>query len=77
MAEQLQLRRGTAAQVAAFTGAVGELVVNTTNNNLVLQDGVTVGGWPVTLAAFVVGLPTSDPGTGLPWNNQGFLCIGV
>src|SRR5271154_2265401 len=46
MSEQLQLRRGTAAQVAAFTGAQGEVVVDTTNNRLVLQDGVTAGGWP-------------------------------
>ncbi|MGD1016753.1 MAG: hypothetical protein ABR863_09995 [Roseiarcus sp.] len=46
MTEQLQLRRGTAAQVAAFTGAQGELVVDTTNNRLVVQDGATAGGFP-------------------------------
>jgi hypothetical protein len=42
--EQVQLRRGTAAQVAAFTGAAGELVVDTTNNRLSLADGATAGG---------------------------------
>ena len=47
MSEQLQLRRGTAAQVAAFTGAQGEVVVDTTNNRLVLQDGATAGGIPI------------------------------
>jgi major tropism determinant Mtd-like protein len=46
MSEQLQLRRGTAAQVAAFTGAPGEIVIDTTNNRLVVQDGATAGGFP-------------------------------
>jgi hypothetical protein len=50
MSEQLQLRRGTAAQVAAFTGAQGELAVDTTNNRLVVNDGATAGGWPLALA---------------------------
>jgi len=45
LSEQLQLRRGSAAQVAAFTGAQGEVVVDTTNNRLVLQDGATAGGF--------------------------------
>lgn len=46
MSETLQLRRGTAAQVAAFIGAQGEVVVDTTSNRLVLQDGATAGGFP-------------------------------
>jgi len=45
MSEQLQLRRGTASQVAAFTGAQGELVVDTTNNRVVVCDGATAGGF--------------------------------
>lgn len=45
MSEQLQLRRGTSTQVAAFTGAAGEAVMDTTNNRLVINDGATVGGW--------------------------------
>jgi hypothetical protein len=45
MSEQLQLRRGTSANVAASTGAQGEVFVDTTNNRLVLQDGSTVGGF--------------------------------
>jgi hypothetical protein len=47
LSEQLQLRRGTAAQVTAFTGAAGEVVMDTTNNRLVVNDGVTVGGTPL------------------------------
>src|ERR1700757_5034591 len=45
-AVQVQYRRGTASQVAAFTGAQGELVVDTTNNRVVVQDGATAGGFP-------------------------------
>jgi hypothetical protein len=45
-AVQVQYRRGTAAQVASFTGAQGELIVDSTNSRIVVQDGVTAGGWP-------------------------------
>jgi hypothetical protein len=55
MSEQLQLRRGTAAQVAVFTGAQGEVVVDTTNNRLVLQDGATAGGIPIAKLSEVGG----------------------
>lgn len=47
---QVQYRRGTAAQVASFVGAQGELVVDTTNQRVVVQDGATAGGWPMALA---------------------------
>ena len=49
MAQQLQLRNGTVSQVAAFTGALAELVVDTTNTRLVLQDGATAGGRAMAL----------------------------
>jgi hypothetical protein len=45
-AVQVQYRRGSATQVASFTGAQGEMVVDTTNNRIVVQDGSTAGGWP-------------------------------
>lgn len=44
MAKTLQLRRGTTAQNDAFTGAVGELSVDTTKKTLRLHDGTTAGG---------------------------------
>ena len=47
MSEQLQLRRGTAAQITAFTGAAGEVVMDTTNNRLVVNDGALPGGYPM------------------------------
>jgi Major tropism determinant N-terminal domain len=54
LSEQLQLRRGTSTQVAAFTGAQGEAVMDTTNNRLIINDGATVGGWPAAKLAEVV-----------------------
>jgi Major tropism determinant N-terminal domain len=57
MTEQLQLRRGTAAQVAAFTGAQGEVVIDTTNQRVVVNDGATAGGWPAEIS---VRTPVSD-----------------
>jgi hypothetical protein len=54
LSEQLQLRRGTASQVAAFTGAQGETVMDTTNNRLVVSDGSTAGGWPAAKLVEVI-----------------------
>lgn len=45
MADQLQLRRGTTSQINSFTGAQGEVVVNTDSHALVVQDGITAGGF--------------------------------
>jgi len=56
MSTQVQLRRDTAANVAAFTGKQGEVVVDTTNNRLCLQDGATPGGWPAAKLSEVVAL---------------------
>lgn len=52
-ATQVQLRRGTASQVAAFTGAAGEVTPDTTNHRLVLHDGATAGGFPQATEAYV------------------------
>jgi hypothetical protein len=54
MSEQLQLRRGTATQVAAFTPAQGECVVDTTNNRICVGDGATAGGNPAAKLTEVV-----------------------
>src|SRR5210317_1866663 len=44
MAKLLRLRRGTDPQHTTFTGAEGEVTVNTTNDSLHVHDGVTAGG---------------------------------
>ncbi|HEY1982484.1 MAG TPA: hypothetical protein VGH13_20600 [Xanthobacteraceae bacterium] len=67
-AVQVQYRRGTASQVAAFTGAQGELVVDTTNNRVVVQDGATAGGFPaakLTDVGTIAGLHGSTVQLGL------------
>lgn len=46
MAKRVQLRRGTTAQTNAFTGAIGEVTVDTDKDVLVVHDGVTGGGFP-------------------------------
>lgn len=52
MSTQVQFRRGTAAQNNSFTGASGEITVDTTNTTLRVHDGVTAGGFAVpTLSA--------------------------
>jgi hypothetical protein len=48
MAKRIQFRRGTTAQTAAFTGAPGEITVDTDKKIVVVHDGVTPGGWPAT-----------------------------
>lgn len=52
MPTQVQLRRGTTAQTAVFTGAAGEVTVDTNKNYLVLHDGTTAGGHPVSPLIF-------------------------
>ncbi len=45
MAKIVKKRRGTTAEHATFTGAIGELTVNTDLDTVVVHDGVTVGGF--------------------------------
>lgn len=67
----IQIKRGTNAQVLAYTPAAGELVLDTTNKILRIGDGSTAGGTivgPKTLAdlggvaaanAALTGVPTA------------------
>lgn len=51
MAVQVKRRRGNTAAHAAFTGAAGELTVNTDTWRVHSHDGATVGGHPLALVA--------------------------
>ena len=44
MSRQIQIRRGTATEHSGFTGVIGEVTMDTTNNTLRVHDGVTPGG---------------------------------
>jgi hypothetical protein len=46
MSVHVKRRRDTAANIASFTPAQGELIVDLTNNRVIVGDGSTVGGWP-------------------------------
>ena len=45
MSTQVQFRRGTTGETSTFTGAVGEVTVNTSLNTCVIHDGSTPGGF--------------------------------
>ena len=57
---KVQLRRGTGAENDAFTGAVGEITVNTTNNTIRVHDGATLGGSETALANLSNVVPTQN-----------------
>ena len=44
MSTQIQYRRGTSTEHQAFTGAVGEITIDTTLNTIRVHDGSTLGG---------------------------------
>lgn len=56
MPKQVRLRRGTTTQHTTFTGADGEVTYDTTKKCLVVHDGITPGGKPLT------GFVLLDPG---------------
>lgn len=64
MAIQLQLRRGTTTENDAFVGALGEVTVDTTTNQLRVHDGNTSGG-------FVTG-KVYTAGSGITLSNDEF-----
>ena len=45
MSKTLQFRRYTTSNLASIIGASGELIVDTTLNQLTVHDGSTSGGW--------------------------------
>ena len=77
MSTQIQRRRGTTAQHASFTGAIGETTIDTDKEVVVVHDGTQVGGYPLmrenasnsALALGSAATPslkfTGDPNTGI------------
>ena len=74
MATQLKIRRGTTAEHASFTGAEGEITLDTTKDTLVAHDNYTAGGRPMlredlnNLADASVNLSKLDRGSSLPFH---------
>ena len=77
MATQVQFRRGTTGEHSAFTGAVGEVTVDTEKKILCVHDATTPGGFPLlqqdgSNSSFAIGSLSrcalkfaGDPDTGL------------
>ena len=90
MATQVQFRRGTTGQHSAFTGAVGEVTVDTEKKTVCIHDATQVGGFPLlredfTNSNLALGSLSScalkfagDPDTGIisPGANQLSLVTG-
>ena len=90
MATQVQFRRGTTGQHSAFTGAVGEVTVDTEKRTVCIHDATQAGGFPLlredgTNTNFALGSLSScalkfagDPDTGIisPGPNQISLVTG-
>lgn len=53
MSTAVRLRRGTTTQHSTFTGAEGEVTVDTTKDTAVIHDGATAGGFPLLKEAAI------------------------
>jgi len=51
MSTQIQRRRGTTGEHSTFTGAAGEITIDSTKNTVVVHDGTTAGGFPLAKEA--------------------------
>lgn len=60
MSRQIQLRRGTSTEHETFTGAPGEVTVDTTANTLRVHDGQTPGGTELARAESVTDMTGTD-----------------
>jgi hypothetical protein len=68
MATQVQFRRGTTSQNNAFTGAQGEVTVDTEVVTLRIHDGTTAGGKVVPTLTATQTLTNKTMSTGSVWN---------
>jgi hypothetical protein len=59
MAKQVQFRRGTTSQHSTFTGAAGEITVDTDKDTVVVHDGSTAGGHPLATSLADLGVTAS------------------
>lgn len=66
MPTQVQFRRGTDTQTSSFTGALGEISINVTNDSIHVHDGSTAGGFELARADLSNASGTSvSAGTGI------------
>ena len=66
MSRQIQIRRGTAAEHENFTGAIGEITMDTTNKTLRVHDGETAGGTALAKSSDMIrAVPDYDSGVNI------------
>ena len=70
MPTQLQFRRGSSAENDAFTGALGELTVDTSTWDIRVHDGVTVGGHSVGGASNLANNLAGGVAGSIPYQNS-------
>jgi hypothetical protein len=72
MAKTLQFRRGTTANLASITGAVGELFVDTDKDTIVVMDGITAGGFRVATEPNLFNTSSTDLSgpTAIYWSSE-------
>ena len=70
MATQVQFRRGTTSQNNAFTGAQGELTIDTDVYTIRIHDGTTAGGKVVPTLTATQTLTNKTLGSGSTWNGN-------
>jgi len=63
MPTQVQFRRGTTAQNNSFTGAAGELSINTSNSTIRVHDGSTAGGSELATVSYASNVTNFSTGT--------------
>ena len=76
MSVQVKHRRDTAANIALFTPAQGEIIVDTDNKRLIVGDGATAGGIPAAKQS-EVGRVTSPAGATFSLNIAEVLISGL
>jgi len=71
MPTQLQFRRGTTSQNNGFTGAVGEITIDTDTDAILIHDGSAAGGIEVVPSGTIVAFGgSSTPSGWLTCNDQ-------
>lgn len=60
MSRQIQIRRGTTSEHETFTGAIGEITMDTDAKTLRVHDGETAGGVPLARADSVPDMSGAD-----------------
>ena len=63
MPTAVQFRRGTTSQHSSFTGAAGEITVDTDKDVAVVHDGSTAGGFPLAAIAKAQTFTAAQRGT--------------